>query len=110
MRLIDADALKENAIHYSETEYHFDHDAVTVDDIDDAPTIAAQRWVRCEEEFPPDEEMLLLIADGYGCPIIGYVGEHSCFYTICYTGEREFLCTDEVHWWMPLPEPPKEGE
>ena len=74
----------------------------------DAPAIAAPRWVRCEEEFPPDEEMLLLIADGYGCPIIGYVGEHSCFYTICYTGEREFLCTDEVHWWMPLPEPPQE--
>lgn len=38
-RLIDADALKEKAVHYSETEYHFDHDAVEMDDIDDAPTI-----------------------------------------------------------------------
>ena len=41
MRLIDADALKEKAIHYSETEYHFAHDAVEMDDIDDAPTIDA---------------------------------------------------------------------
>ena len=38
-RLVDADALKEKAVHYSETEYHFDHDAVEMDDIDDAPTI-----------------------------------------------------------------------
>ena len=38
-RLVDADALKEKAVHYSETEYHFDHDAVEVDDIEDAPTI-----------------------------------------------------------------------
>lgn len=43
MRLIDADALKEKAVHYSETEYHFDHDAVQMDDIDDAPTINASR-------------------------------------------------------------------
>lgn len=41
MRLIDADALKEKAVHYSETEYHFDHDAVEMDDIDDAPAIDA---------------------------------------------------------------------
>lgn len=41
MRPIDADALKEKAVHYSETEYHFDHDAVEMDDIDDAPTIDA---------------------------------------------------------------------
>lgn len=41
MRLIDADALKEKAVHYSETEYHFDHDAVEMDDIDAAPTIEA---------------------------------------------------------------------
>ena len=41
MRLIDADALKEKAVHYSETEYHFDHDAVEMYDIDDAPTIDA---------------------------------------------------------------------
>ena len=41
MRLIDADALKEKAVHYSETEYHFDHDAVEMGDIDDAPTIDA---------------------------------------------------------------------
>lgn len=38
-RLVDADALKEKAVHYSETEYHFDHDAVEMDDINDAPTI-----------------------------------------------------------------------
>ena len=115
MRLIDADALIEDV----KTLWDYETvDGITsntvlkqiVTDIQNAPTIAAPRWVRCEEEFPPDEEMLLLIADGYDCPIIGYVGEHSCFYTICYTGEREFLCTDEVHWWMPLPEPPKEGE
>ena len=110
MRLIDADALRTDYIVSSTTTNTPVYQYVSKEQIEKAPTIAAPRWVRCEEEFPPDEEMLLLIADGYGCPIIGYVGEHSCFYTICYTGEREFLCTDEVHWWMPLPEPPKEGE
>lgn len=47
-RLIDADALKEKAVHYSETEYHFDHDAVEMDDIDDAPTIVPAEAERSE--------------------------------------------------------------
>ena len=47
-RLVDADALKEKAVHYSETEYHFDHDAVEMDDIDDAPTIVPAEAERSE--------------------------------------------------------------
>ena len=47
-RLVDADALKEKAVHYSETEYHFDHDAVEVDDIEDSPTIVPAEAERSE--------------------------------------------------------------
>lgn len=34
--LVDLDALLELKVHYGETEYHFDHDAIPVDEIEDA--------------------------------------------------------------------------
>ena len=37
--LVDADALKEHSVHFGETEYTFDFDAVFVEEIDEAPTI-----------------------------------------------------------------------
>lgn len=38
-RLVDADKLKEHSVHFGETEYTFDFDAVFVEEIDEAPTI-----------------------------------------------------------------------
>lgn len=38
-RLVDADTLKEHSVHFGETEYTFDFDAVFVEEIDEAPTI-----------------------------------------------------------------------
>ena len=34
--LVDLDASLEIKVHYGETEYHFDHDAIPVDEIEDA--------------------------------------------------------------------------
>ena len=49
-RLVDADALKEYSVHFGETEYTFDFDAVFVEEIDDAPTIVPAEAERSETE------------------------------------------------------------
>ena len=38
-RLVDAEKLKEQSVHFCETEYTFDFDAVFVEEIDEVPTI-----------------------------------------------------------------------
>ena len=87
MRLIDADALKEKAVHYSETEYHFDHDAVQMDDIDDAPTIDASPWHRVEK--PPRED---------GWYMLGFLSRWK---------NGNWWIPNFPDYWMPI-EPPKE--
>ena len=42
VRLIDANELLKKKIHYGETEYYFDHYAVQIEDIENAPTIDAE--------------------------------------------------------------------
>ncbi|MBQ1779089.1 MAG: hypothetical protein IIZ93_13110 [Acidaminococcaceae bacterium] len=102
MRLIDADALKEKAVHYSETEYHFDHDAVQMDDIDDAPTIDASPWHRVEE--PPKQNGAFAVACVYDGKLYWYKG--------IYLDGKWLREGDGIEmpadYWMPLPEPPKE--
>ena len=49
MRLIDADALKKQAVRLRPPEIDFAFDAVTVQMIDNAPTIDAVPVVRCRE-------------------------------------------------------------
>lgn len=46
--LVDADALKEHSVHFGETEYTFDFDAVFVEKIDEAPTIVPAEAERSE--------------------------------------------------------------
>ena len=82
MRLIDADALVADTQFFDGHEWHYGY---TEDEIKEAPTIAAPRWVRCEE--PPKE-------DGW--------------YMLCYLSRWE-----NGSWWIPdFPdywvEPPKE--
>ena len=99
MRLIDADALKEKAVHYSETEYHFEHDAVEIDDIDDAPTVEpACTWHRVEEPPKVGQNVLTMDANEDMETAI-YDGE-------CFEDSYGFYVTD-VLYWMPI-EPPKE--
>ena len=111
MRLIDADALKENMF------YHEIDNTMYLEerDIDDAPTVAASPWHRVEDELPepihptdPRYEAYLI------CDSLGYMHvadyTYSKHFPTCYSfhvnGEEE----TDVKYWMPLPEPPKEDE
>lgn len=48
-RLVDAEKLKERSVHFCETEYTFDFDAVFVEEIDEAPTIVPAEAERSEK-------------------------------------------------------------
>ena len=127
MRLIDADALKESI---PETEPDiFENcqicttlmDYEVKDLINKQPTIAAPRWVRCEEQLPPNDGKEVLVTDGF------HVGIGICMYkwskTKKWTQEavwykwnlndygypmKKFKTDTHIKAWMPLPEPPKE--
>ena len=47
-RLVDAEKLKEYSVHFGETEYTFDFDAVFVEEIDEAPTIVPAETERSD--------------------------------------------------------------
>ena len=82
---------------------------------------AAPRWVRCEEQLPPNDGKEVLVTDGF------HVGIGVCAYkwskTRKWTQEavwykwnlndygypmRRFKPDTHIKAWMPLPEPPKE--
>ena len=82
---------------------------------------AAQRWVRCEEQLPPNDGKEVLVTDGV------HVGIGICLYkwskTKKWTREavwrkwnlndygypmKKFKTDTHIKAWMPLPEPPKE--
>ena len=56
--LVDAEKLKERSVHFCETEYTFDFDAVFVEEIDEAPTIVpaeAKRKVDAHDAVAPTD-------------------------------------------------------
>lgn len=82
---------------------------------------AAPRWVRCEEQLPPNDGKEVLVTDGF------HVGIGICMYkwskTKKWTQEaawykwnlndygypmKKFKTDTHIKAWMPLPEPPKE--
>lgn len=82
---------------------------------------AAQRWVRCGEQLPPNDGKEVLVTDGF------HVGIGICMYkwskTKKWTQEavwykwnlndygysmKKFKTDTHIKAWMPLPEPPKE--
>lgn len=82
---------------------------------------AAPRWVRCEEQLPPNNGKEVLVTDGF------HVGIGICIYkwskTKKWTREavwyewnlndygypmKKFKTDTHIKSWMPLPEPPKE--
>ena len=111
MRLIDADALRESWV--CQPGHDFEPSAF-VYSIDLQPTIAAPRWVRCEE--PPKDEGRYFIAVKYKGKwlynvawyvkdigdILGIPGDG----TGCFVNNSTEVYPD---YWM-MPEPPKEGE
>ena len=115
MRPIDADALKEKAVHYSETEYHFEHDAVEMDDIDNAPTVEpASPWHRVEDEMPDLLQFVIVCNDDGKFVVAQYVGYQTDSLTpwrIAYTMYDTDIYDEKecgpVRYWMPI-EPPKE--
>ena len=70
--------------------------------IEEAPTIAAPRWVRCEEELPDTPRMVIAYVDQWHI----FAAYHSS------RGEWKqadgFTVIGVTHW-MPI-EPPKEGK
>lgn len=118
MRLIDADALHSTLADWqlmlSETYGTNDEFVRCLEDVlctvDNTPTIAAPRWVRCEEEMP--KEMKVVVTYGKGRVSFGY-----CMFLYDADMEKdvcEWVDTHsnrmEVTHWMPLPEPPKEEQ
>ena len=82
---------------------------------------AAPRWVRCEEQLPPNDGKEVLVTDGF------HIGIGICMYkwskTKKWTQEavwykwnlndygypmKKFKTDTHIKAWMPLPEPPKE--
>ena len=101
MRLIDADALMPNA------EYKGKNDFVSAQDIANAGTIPAPRWVRCEERLPEKGKWVLAISTFEKVTLynIATVDAGGTWWTTSPKDiMREIYC---VTHWMPI-EPPKE--
>ena len=60
------------------------------------------RWISVEERLPENDDAVLIMDNGIG---MGYYNIYSDEWTDCETAD-----TIRVTHWMPLPEPPKEGE
>lgn len=99
MRPIDADALRDEWLYENGT---FEPNDV-LDSIDIQPTITAPRWVRCKDEMPKDGDWVLIWAKAYTVTIQAFHESGA------WIDDRFEKYTDVTHW-MPLPEPPKEGE
>ena len=103
MRLIDADALMPNA------EYKGKNDFVSAQDIANAPTIPAPRWVRCEERLPDDTFKQVLITDGthFGLAYCLDLGVYGVKWRKTNWMSIGGLFRGKITHWMPI-EPPKE--
>lgn len=100
MRLIDADALMPNA------EYKGKNDFVSAQDIANTPTIAAPRWHRVEDELPKDNTWCVFISENkHTFEQYRWIGTYSEEWG--FQDDDNFM-VDNVKYWMPLPEPPKE--
>ena len=60
------------------------------------------RWTSIEESKPKDMQQVLAVVDG---------DVREAFYNAgCFIGSNFYRSINEVKWWQPLPEPPKEGD
>lgn len=60
------------------------------------------RWTSIEESKPKDMQQVLAVVDG---------DVREAFYDAgCFIGSNFYRSINEVKWWQPLPEPPKDGD
>ena len=111
MRLIDADALRADRYVTSLTRNYL-LQYVSIEQIDNAPTIPAPRWVRCEDELPRKTRKFVVWV-----PVTN--GPYPCWYeertALWQSVEKKWYVdhNPKTWWvgepthWMPI-EPPKE--
>ena len=103
--LIDREALLETMKHRKEY-YGRKSDPICL--VEDAPSIPAPRWVRCEEDMP--KEMKVVVTYGKGCVSFGYymlLYDYDTDKEVCEWVDTHSNRMEVTHW-MPLPEPPRE--
>ena len=106
MRLIDADALMPNA------EYKGKNDFVSAQDIANAPTIPAPRWVRCEEELPRKTRKFVVWVPVNNGPYPCWYEERTALWQA--VEKKWYVDHNPKTWWVGEPthwmpiEPPKE--
>ena len=122
MRLIDADALKENVKHQAGICRLLNSDAMReyanimefgfCKEIDNAPTIDSQpQWILCSEKSPQKSGNYIVTERRYSMDDRKNEGKYQKIVEeIRFTGEKwdraKFF---DIIAWMPLPEPYKEG-
>lgn len=106
--LIDREALLEAMKHRKEY-YGRKSDPICL--VEDAPSIPAPRWVRCDSgELPEIGKRVLLSA--YGDIVIVTRTENEISQGRRYwkeEGDGYWYRIEDDYYWMPIPEPPKEG-
>lgn len=121
MRLIDADALKEqiencnckNCNHYNFVRCRacWIDDAVTY--IDDAPTAedinVPSKWISVKEKLPDDaSDVLAYYDDGTESRTIPANYYKRCWYDCVFNRPISDLKSGFIKYWMPSPKPPEE--
>ena len=114
MRMIDADALKENVPDTSADIFENCRNCKTLMDwqvkelIDQQPTV--NPWHRVEEELPKAGEFgeIVLACNDVGTVNAAYLSENGKWYAANNTMYDARTWMPNVTHWMPLPEPPKE--
>lgn len=76
-----------------------DNDLCFIPAADVQPT---DRWISIEESKLKDMQQVLAVVDG---------DVREAFYNAgCFIGSNFYRSINEVKWWQPLPEPPKDGD
>ncbi len=66
---------------------------------------SAERWIPVSERLPEDEVDVFVTDDSGGYATVGI----DCMFTKEESGERDWLASQRITAWMPLPDPYKEG-
>ena len=79
-----------------------------LDEIEALPAADVQpvnQWISCKDRMPEDNDRVLILAKNESV----YIAKHRVFGHFVVSFEY-WLDDTEVTHWMPLPEPPKDGE
>ena len=118
MRTIDADALREAVESHvtsvsvcataEQARGRTDFKKLCLKDINEAPTVGG--WISVEDELPKLGDMVLFTGlSSFGTRFTTQRGWFDGTFWKRDTGETVYSNTPVTHW-MPLPEPPKEGD